>query len=104
MCLQHKEKTKSRTGGKKMQKETRTKEFHMRTTPDFFVAMSEASKALQIGKSEMVERALAVFCPEYFELVGRNALSAGTVQNTPPSNLNDEGEKILRSKGGQIRS
>lgn len=96
----NKEKREPRAGGKTgMEK---TKLFNMRVSDQYLAAMSAAAESLGLGKTGLVERALAAFAPEYF--VGEGSGVSPDTHSTkyaPQLFERPEGEKKARQRGGQ---
>lgn len=95
-----KTKTGPRAGGKKMQRE-KALGFHMRASRRWLDQLDAASKALGIGKTALVEAALAAYCPEYFAAEGPEVSSGlHCAKYAPQLFERPEGEKKRRQPGG----
>jgi hypothetical protein len=60
-----KTKTERRAGGRKMRK-GKSSQFNFRASPKFLASLAAASDGLGVGRTTLIERALAAFAPEYF--------------------------------------
>lgn len=83
-----------------MQRE-KAKGFHMRASEDWLGRLAAASDALKLGKTELVERALAAYCPEYFAAEGPEVSSGlHCAKYAPQIFERPEGEQKRRQPGG----
>lgn len=83
-----------------MQRE-KAKGFHMRASEDWLARLAAASDALKLGKTALVEAALAAYCPEYFAAEARDDSSSGHCAKYAPQLFErPEGEKKRRQPGG----
>lgn len=95
----NKEKREPRAGGK-MQRE-KNKLFNMRVSDEYLAAMSAAADSRGVGKTALVERALAAFCPEYFAAEGpEDSSGLHCAKYAPQLFERPEGEKKRRQPGG----
>lgn len=80
----------------------KTKGFHMRASEEWLGQLRAASDALKLGKTELVEAALVAFAPEYFAAQGpEDSSGLRCAKYAPQLFERPEGEKKLRSRGGQ---
>lgn len=102
MYLQDNEKKKPRAEGGKVEKNLRTGRLDMRATPGFLAALSAAANDLNLGKTELIERAVVAFCPSYFGQEGAGVSPATEYPKYAPQTFErPEGEKKPRRGGGQ---
>lgn len=79
----------------------RSGQFNFRATPEFLASLSAASDALKLEKTELVERALAAYCPEYFAAEGpEDSSGLHCAKYAPQLFERPEGEKKRRQPGG----
>lgn len=100
MCSQDNEKPKRRAGGEKMEKIKRSGDFHMRASERWLDQLDAASKALSLGKTALVERALAAFCPSYFATEDRDDSSSGHCAKYAPQLFDERREEKSSDRSG----
>lgn len=75
--------------------------FHMRASRQWLDQLDAASKALSLGKTALVERALAAYCPEYFVEKGSGVSPDTHSTKYAPQFFDDQREeKNGDSRGG----
>lgn len=94
----NKEKREPRAGGK-MQR-GKNKLFNMRVSDEYLAAMSAAADSRGVGKTALVERALAAFCPEYFANQGPEDSSGLRCAKYAPQLFDDQREEKSSDRSG----
>ena len=74
--------------------------FHMRASDDWLARLGAASDALKLGKTELVERALAAYCPEYFAKQGPEDSSGTWCAKYAPQLFDERREEKSSDRSG----